>query len=29
MYSEQAIESEACLPGLSAHLLLVANGPSD
>ena len=29
MYSAQAIESEACLLGLSAHLLLVANGPSD
>jgi SAM-dependent methyltransferase len=29
LYSARAVEREACLLGLSAHLLLVANGPSD
>ena len=29
LFSARAIEREACLLGLSAHLLLVANGPSD
>lgn len=29
LYSARAIEREACLLGLSAHLLLVANRPSD
>jgi SAM-dependent methyltransferase len=29
LYTARAIEREACLLGLSAHLLLVANAPSD